>query len=109
MNNDSLHTIEKAISNGKKTAIVSFLTGTFILLFYYFSHYNSIIYFALFFCMAAFIINGFLFIELTIELFKKSILKNKILKTLLLMLLNIPIGFGYFEIGFHIYSTATPN
>jgi hypothetical protein len=109
LNNDTLNNVEKAISNGNKAAIGSFLTGTFILLFYYFTHYNSIIYFALFFCMAAFIINGFLFIELTIELFKKSILKNKIMKTLLLMLLNIPIGFGYFEIGFHIYSTATPN
>lgn len=59
--------------------------------------------------MSAFLVNGFLFIELTIELFKKSLLKNKILQTLLLMLLNIPIGFGYFEIGFYIYTTATPN
>lgn len=109
MNNNSLHTIEKAIANGKKVALVSFLTGSLILLIYYFSHYNGIIYFALFFCMAAFTINSFFFIELTIELFKNSILKNKIIQTLLLMLINIPIGFGYFEIGFHIYSTATTN
>lgn len=106
---NELHTTEKAISNGNKAALASFLTGSLILLFYYFSHFNSIIYFALFFCTTAFLINGFLFVQLSIEFFKKSVLKNKILKTLLFMLLNIPIGILYFEIGFHIYSTVTPN
>lgn len=109
MHSESPNTIEKTIANGKKAALASFFLGSLILLIYYFSHYNGIIYFALFFCMAAFIINGFFFIQLTIELFKKSVFKNKILQTLLLMLFNIPIGVGYFEIGFHIYSSVTPN
>lgn len=109
MNTDSFNNVEKTIDSGKKVALVSFLTGSLILLIYYFSHYNGIIYFALFFCMAAFVVNGFLFIKLTVELFKNSVFKNKILQTLLLMLLNIPVGFGYFELGFHIYSTVTPN
>ena len=109
MNTDALHRTEKVISNGRKAAIASFVVGSLILLIYFFSRVNSIIYLALFFCMAAFVINGFVFIELSIELAKKSSLKKKIIQTLLLMLLNIPIGLGYFEIGFYIYSSTTTN
>jgi hypothetical protein len=104
-----LYTIETLISNGRKSAVVSFLTGSLILLIYYFSNFNSIIYFALFFTVIALIINGYLFIKQTNELLKNSILKNKIIQTLLMMLFNIPIGYCYFEIGFQIYSSVTPN
>lgn len=109
MNSDALHRVEKVISNGRKAALVSFLVGSLILLIYYFSRVNSIIYLALFFCMAACVINGFVFIELAVELVKKSSLKKKIIQTLGLMMLNIPIGLGYFEIGFYIYSSTTNN
>lgn len=105
----SSFSVEQLISYGKKTAIASFLVGSLILFFYYLTNYNTIIYFSLFFVISAFIINGYFFFQLLIHLIKKSKLKNKITQTLLLMLLNIPIGWMYFEIGFHIYSSAMTN
>jgi len=101
--------IEKLISYGNKIALSSFLLGTLILFSYYLTNYNTIIYFALFFIISAFAINFYFFILLVIHLFKKNEFKNKIILTLLLMALNIPIGICYFEIGFHIYSTTISN
>lgn len=109
MDTNLLDNIEKVISYGKKTALISFLIGSLILFIYYLTHYNAIIYFALFFIITAFATNGYLFILMVVYLFKKSNIKNKILLTLLLMLLNIPIGIGYFEIGFNIYSSTITN
>jgi hypothetical protein len=109
MDTNLLDNIKKVISYGKKTALISFLIGSLILFIYYITHYNTIIYFALFFIITAFSTNGYLFILMVVYLFKKSEIKNKILLTLLLMLLNIPIGIGYFEIGFYIYSSTITN
>jgi hypothetical protein len=105
----SSFSVEQLISYGKKTAVASFLVGSLILFIYYLTNYNTIIYFSLFFVISAFIVNGYFFFQLIMHLFRKSILKNKIVQTLAIMLLNIPIGWMYFEIGFHIYSSALTN
>ncbi len=109
MDNNLFLSDEKTILYAKITAIASFFIGSSILLFYYLSHSNTIIYFALFFMVLAFSINGYLFIVLIVHLVKKSALKNKILLTLLLMLINLPIGYFYLEIGLHIYSYSITN
>jgi len=104
-----LDSIEKVISCGKKTTLISFLIGSLILFIYYITNNNTIIYSALFFSISAFAANGYLFILMVIHLFTKRDFKNEILQTLLLMLLNIPVGILYLEIGFHIYSSTITN
>jgi ABC-type methionine transport system permease subunit len=104
MNVFDLNNIENVINLGKKSALFSFLLGSIIIVFYYFTHYNSVIYFSLFFIIVAFIVNTTIAIYLIIGYFKYKPFKNAIIKTLLLMIVNIPIGLFYLDLGFTLYS-----
>lgn len=88
----------------RKTAAVSFLIGTFIILYFYFTGHTSIIYFSLLFIVAAFLVNTFLVIKLIQFLFAKGTNKKSLYFTLFLLFLNLPIGYFYLMFGFSIYS-----
>ncbi len=101
--------VEKVISYSRKTALISFLGGSSILLMYYLTHFNIILYFALFFIVSAFFANVYCFTLLIFHLTKKSVFNKKIIQTIFLLLMNIPIGFIYLEIGLHLYSISIIN
>lgn len=99
-----LETVSDYIIFGRKTAAVSFLIGTFIILYFYFTGHTSIIYFSLLFIVSAFVLNAFLVIKLIQFLFQKETHKKSVYFTLFLLFLNIPIGYSYLLLGFSIYS-----
>ncbi|MEM6718726.1 MAG: hypothetical protein AAF611_05415 [Bacteroidota bacterium] len=89
----------------KITAILSFLGGTFLLIAYFY-HAGSLailnlgIYYALF----AMLINSILFFTLFVTLLHSNTSRKKILKSLIVMILNVPIGLCYlgFIVSYHL-------
>jgi len=105
---DNLIHINQTISNSKKVAFLTFLVASILLLIFYFTEFNGMIYFSLLFIVAAFFVNTYQFITLFFQLKEKQI-RKQILLTLGIMLLNIPVGYLYVEIGLKIYSHSNPN
>jgi hypothetical protein len=103
----NLKTVDEYCSMSKKIALASFLIGSLILLLYYVTKYNGIIYISMFFMISAFLLNAVFFLKLFFLYFKNQNQKNKILSCLGIMLLNIPIGYLYLELGFHFYGHFT--
>jgi hypothetical protein len=104
---DKLKTTTDYILFSRKTALITFLLGSLIISLYYFTSYNGIIYISLFFMVSFFLINSILFIKLITLFIKNKEERKSITITLLLMLLNIPIGYLYTQIGFSIYDLLT--
>ena len=96
-------TVNEYASLGRKVAAVTFLTGSFILALYYLTSYSGFIYISIFYMISFLIVNGVVFSILFSLLFQKNNDKKTIFFTLFLMLLNIPIGYFYIQLGFTIY------
>ncbi len=103
LKNNLIHT-DQIISTSKKVVFFTFFIASILLLIFYFTEFNGMIYFSLLFTISALFINSFYFLKLVL-LFKEKANRNQILVTLFLMLLNIPLGFFYLE----IYSQSNPN
>jgi hypothetical protein len=93
MNISFLYTLLKV---SKITAILSFLGGTFLLIAYF---YNSgamaILQLGIYYTLFAILINSILFFTLYISLVHEKVRQKKILKSLIFMIVNIPIGLCY--------------
>ncbi|WP_046757325.1 hypothetical protein [Kordia jejudonensis] len=86
----------KLLQTAKITAILSFLGGTFLLILYlYFSGSRTILSLGVFYALFALMVNSILFFTLFITLKHSEIKRKKIVKSLLLMIVNIPIGCFY--------------
>jgi hypothetical protein len=96
-------TVSEYNSLGRKVALLTFLLGGFILALYYFTAYSGMIYISIFFMIAFFILNIILSLFLLSLFFKNKKERKSILVTLFLMLLNVPIGYLFLQIGFKIY------
>lgn len=105
---DNLIQIDQIISTSKKVAFLTFLVASILLLIFYFTEFNGMIYFSMLFTIAALFINSFYFLKLIVNIKEKE-RRSKILISLFLMLINIPLGFVYLEIGLKIYSQSNPN
>lgn len=92
---------------GRKVALYTFFIGTLIVALYYITSFSGTIYISLFYMISFFIINSIVFIKLVALLIKNRTERTSILITLFLMLLNIPIGYAYLQLGFKIYSLLT--
>ncbi len=88
----------------RKVALLSFLIGTLILALYFLTHYHGVIYLGLFFITTAFILNSFFTVLLLYFYIKERKHRKMILFSILLIFLNIPIGFFYLDLGFEIYN-----
>jgi hypothetical protein len=99
----NLKTTTDYIAFGRKTALITFLLATAIVYLYYFTMYSGVIYISLFFMISFFLLNSVLFVKLLIFFLKDVEEQKAISLTLLIMLLNIPIGYLYLQIGFSIY------
>jgi hypothetical protein len=96
------------ISTSKKVAFLTFLIASVLLLVFYYTEFNGMIYFSMLFTILAFFINTYYFLKLLL-FFKDNIKRNQILLSLVLMLLNIPLGLLYLDIGFKIYNSIMSN
>lgn len=86
----------KLLQTAKITAILSFLGGTFLLILYlYFSGSQTILNLGIYYALFALLLNSILFFTLFITLINSEIKRKQILKSLLLMIVNIPIGCCY--------------
>lgn len=103
----NLKTVDEYCSMSRKIAFGSLLIGSLILLSYYFTKYNGIIYISLFFMVSAFLLNAVFFLKLSSLYFKEKNQQKNIASSLGIMLLNIPIGYLYLELGFHFFGHFT--
>lgn len=86
------------INIGKKSAIFSFAIGTVLLLVYLLSQANNLLYIGLAYVYIAFFINIAVLFLLLFAVIAYSENRNKTWLTILYLLLNIPVAFGYFLI-----------
>lgn len=87
----------------RKVALLTFLLGSLIVSLYYFTAYSGVIYISFLFMVSFFLLNSLLFIILISLYFKNKNDRKSILISLLIMFMNIPIGYFYLQIGFTIY------
>jgi len=87
----------------RKVALLTFLLGSLIVSLYYFTAYSGVIYISFLFMVSFFLLNSLLFIILISLFFKNKNDRKAILISLLIMFMNIPIGYFYLQIGSTIY------
>lgn len=104
---DNLIHIDNLISTSKKIAFLTFVVASILLLIFHLTEFNGMIYFSLLFTISALFINAYYFFKL-ILFFNEKVKRNQILLSLFIMLLNIPLGVLYLEIGLNIYSHSNP-
>ncbi len=80
----------------KITAILSFLGATFLLIaYFYFSGAVTILTYGIYYTLMAVLVNSILFFTLCITFMHSELKRKKVLKSLLLMIVNVPIGLCY--------------
>jgi hypothetical protein len=89
---------------GRKTALATFVTGSFIVALYYYTAFSGMIFVSLFFIISFFLLNTAVSVSLIRLLLKNKKDKKSILTTLFLMSLNLPVGYAYLQLGFKIYA-----
>ena len=88
--------VYKLLKAAKITAILSFLGGTFLLItYFYHAGAHSILDYGIYYALMTLLINSVLFFTLCITFMHSDLKRKKILKSLLLMIVNVPIGFCY--------------
>ncbi|MBB6238196.1 hypothetical protein HDC90_002825 [Pedobacter sp. AK013] len=92
------NTEPKTIRVGQKTAVYSFAFGTTILLIFLLSKYTPLVAVGLYYVLAASVINVLILLTLLIQFLYYKEHRKKILVTITIMLLNIPISLLYFFI-----------
>jgi hypothetical protein len=81
------------------TSLVSFILGTILLILYiYLARADDLISVGIIYLITTFIINSILLIILLVAATINSNLRIELIKTCGIMLLNIPIAYGYFWI-----------
>lgn len=109
-------TTSKYIKTGRLTALISFLSGTGIFLLFYLTSEDEFLFIGYAFIIFMLILNTGVFISILIKAGKDKNKSNKFIKTLGLMLLNIPVMLVYCWIAFILLGTmrikftnSTPN
>ena len=91
-------------SFGRKTALATFVTGSLIVVLYYYTAFSGMIFVSLFFIISFFLLNTAVSVSLIKLLLKNKKDKKSILTTLFLMSLNLPVGYAYLQLGFKVYA-----
>lgn len=92
-------TTENQLKLGRKTAFVSFLLGTGILVLYYFFSSFEMLAIGFVFIVLTFLVNIKVLISILIRAYRDKENRSKAIRTSLLMLLNIPAMFLYIELA----------
>ena len=102
-------TLNNDISFGRKVSLLTFLVASLLMFIFYLTEFNGTIYFVFLFFFTALGFNSYIFLKLVISYFKENEKRKTILFTLLLLLLNVPVGILYTDLGFKIYNTIMSN
>ena len=97
------------ITFGRKVALFTFLVATLLIFIFYITEFNGTIYFVFLYFFPALGINIYIFLKLVYTYFKEKDNRKAILFTLFFLLLNIPVGILYTDLGFKIYNSITSN
>lgn len=88
--------IYNLLKAAKVTAILSFLGGTFLLMAYFYNAGSmAILNLGVYYALLAILINRILVFTLYITLVHSKVKQKKILRSLILMIVNVPIGLCY--------------
>lgn len=99
-------TTEKNIKLGKWTAIVSFVVATVLMGLFYVTNSFTLAVFSYFFALGAgILVNFFCLIALLIRAYQESSQRIKIVKTIGLMLCNIPVTILYIYFATVLFGT----
>ncbi len=102
-------TSEKLNKLGLKTALISFLIGIAIFLFYYFTSNFYILFLGYFFTGIACIFNLVILILIILEISKYCEIRKKFISTSLIMLFNIPIMITFVWLTLILINTMRIN
>ena len=83
-------------SFARKVAILSFLVGSFLFLFFSLSNFAPILYLGFIYVVFAVPINGLVFLIVLSSCFQENCKNKEFHKTIIIMLLDIPIAVLYF-------------
>jgi len=92
MNISSIYTLVKA---AKIIAILSLLGGALLLIVYFYADSVTILSIGMYYALFAILINSVLFFTLYFVLVRSNACRKKMLKSLIAMIINIPIGLCY--------------
>lgn len=76
---------------------------------FYLTEYKGTIYLVFLYFFTALGFNIYIFLKLLVDYFKEKQHRKTILFTMFLLLLNIPLGLIYTDLGFKIYNTIMSN
>lgn len=101
--------LDKDIIFGRKVSLFTFLVATLLMYIFYFTEYIGTIYLVFLYFFTALGFNSYIFLRLVISYFKEGEKRTTIIFTLVLLLINIPVGFLYTDFGFKIYNSIMSN
>jgi hypothetical protein len=104
--NETLH---KDINFGRKVSLFTFLVATLLMIIFYLTEFKGTIYFVFLYFFTALGFNSYIFLKLAISFFKEVEKRTTILFTLCLLLINIPLGILYTDLGFKLYNSIMSN
>lgn len=106
---NTTNTFNNDITFGRKVALFTFLVATFLIFIFYITEFKGTIYFVFLYFFSALGFNIYIFLKLSYIYFKELNNRKTILVTLFILLLNIPVGFFYTDLGFKIYNSIMSN
>ena len=92
------------IKTSRLVALLSFVFGSLILLFFYLTENTLFMLLGMVFLFGAFILNSILLIALLLK-YSEGYLQREVKISMLVILANIPIVYCYYQIAMHIFST----
>jgi len=101
--------LDKDINFGRKVSIFTFLVATLLMLIFYLTEFRGTIYFVFLYFFTALGFNTYIFFKLAFFFFKEVEKRSTILFTLFILLINIPLGIFYTDLGFKIYNSIMSN
>lgn len=105
---NQLQSVSKVIRAARFIALITFVFGSILMLWYYLNPIGGVIYLSLFYIISMFFLNSYFAVRLLQIFTTQNGFKAKILQTWGIMLLNIPVGYLYVQWGLEIYQNATP-
>ena len=98
----------KRISLARITALITFIGGTLIFLFFYFTNDAGVCFLGLGYIIIMTIVNLIVLLRLPFKEIKNKVIRNTIYKSIVLMILNIPIAITYCWFAITLLNYNTP-
>ncbi|WP_397363682.1 hypothetical protein [Olleya sp. R77988] len=99
----ALNKVTGIIEISRLIALLSFVFGSLILLFFYLSEDSVFLIIGLIYLIAAFILNTIFLVGLIVK-YPESEEKKRIKLSIILMLINIPIAYSYYLFAMQVFN-----